>query len=205
VEIEMTGYDYVGAALKPLGPITAILMMDGQAMVIDIERAPRSLYERLCLKGAMMRASHLVKSWKVVEPPIDRGGPMLALWFYEPFTGNGLAAFRAALGLRYRWHGRLTDQEGTYAAWVYVGTVDRDTYETQGLPTFDFAALKQIEGIQSVGWAPYYPRRVIDVETLPGYHILEVLQQVCAAADVFLDIENFHPPPDWDRRGRVRA
>lgn len=209
-------FDYVGAALRPLGPVTALLMNDGQNMIIDLERPPQTRFERLCLKGAMMRAGRLVRAWKLVDPPRDfdpswvQDNPtashqlFLVVDFGRSLSGNEIARFRSTLGLRYPWHGLPNYQEGDYCLWVAFSTVVRGIPEADKLPEPDFETLAHIDGVLSVGWAPHYPHRVIEVESRPGHHVLDVARNVCEAAGAYLDIGSYHPPEDWDLRGLRR-
>lgn len=176
------------AALRKWGPIDAVLYRFGEVMMVELTRAPRGVIALLCLEGAFRR-SRLVARWSVATSPPEVGRPMLAISFIQPSSSAELSEFRAALGLRYRWHGWIAYQEGDHFATLRIGEADREAGDrTEALPEYDFVELLRLPGVLSLSEYTEGAGKncLFDVEVESGHDLFTVLRAICEKLGCYL-------------------
>jgi hypothetical protein len=194
-------YDYVGAALKALGPIDAVYYNWCGSMVIQLMRPPSTWYERACLKGAMLRAGSLVQKWHITCSPDPWNETFLTIrfrgWdrFERSLTCADLRPFRDALGLRFRWYARIVGPLHQSHVALNVGELGHGWGDpTEIGPGFDEAVLRQITGVAQI--CADGPTGLV-VTAKPRHDIIVVMRSVCEAVNAYLDLDD-HTVTEYD-------
>jgi hypothetical protein len=183
----------VTKALKPLGPISAMVLALRDGMTVLLTNAPSDAdTERL---GQALSKVSLIEQWIIVVPPPGLDAyPVLGITFTGLITCDEVRPLREALGLRYPYVGEL----GYYAPnesriEIRVGEGAHNLNDpTEVVPALDLQVFQGVTGVQSVD-LPVGGDRNLTIIAQPGFDVFPVAEAACLAAGVYADSQSWDP------------